>query len=96
MQIISIELQYLHSSIQISFASSEYDSVVFSVSTLPANHQIHAIGIFFVVIFFVFCFYAVQCGPVWNLCMLFRRSPAWKICHSGVAARVEELLQKWT
>ena len=42
---ISIELQYLHSSrfIQIIFALSEYDSLVFSVGTSPANHQIHAI-----------------------------------------------------
>ena len=40
---ISIELQYLHASIQISFASSEYDSSEFSVGTSPANNQIHAI-----------------------------------------------------
>ena len=40
---ISIKLQYLHTSIQISFALSEYDSSVLNVGTSPANHQIHAI-----------------------------------------------------
>ena len=40
---ISIELQYLNTSIQISFALSEYDSSVFSVGTSPAHHQIHTI-----------------------------------------------------
>ena len=43
---ISIELQYLHTSIQIRFALSEFDSSVFSVDTSPAIHQIHAIYIF--------------------------------------------------
>ena len=55
----------MHTSIQISFALSEYESSVFGVGTSPANHPFPAIiGYVFVVIILVpvFCFYAVQSG----------------------------------
>ena len=60
---ISIELQYFHSSIQISFALSEYDSSVFSVGTSPANHQIYA-TYFLLSCFWYFVFMQCSTGAV--------------------------------
>ena len=73
---ISIELQYLHTSVHISFSLSEYDSSVFSVGTSPANYQIYAIyfcrrsfGILFLrgagrVQCSVCKFFALRCGAL--------------------------------
>ena len=65
---ISIELglQYLHTSIQISFASSEYVSSVFSVGTSPTNHRIHAI--YFLLLYFWY-FVFMQCSTCAGQCL---------------------------
>ena len=69
---IRIVLQYLHTSIQIRFALSEYDSSVFAFGTSPAIHPIHVIynfsrhifGILFLWRDAMHClqFFAVRCS----------------------------------
>ena len=59
---ISIELQYLHTGIQINFPLSEYYSSVFSVCTSPASRQIHAIY------FLSYFWYFIFCGAAWMQC----------------------------
>ena len=83
---ISFELQNLHTSIQISFALSEYDSSVFSVGTSPANHLIHAIYFlltyFWYVVFMRCSASAVQCLQIFAVWYSVRTEPFWCGVHA--------------